>query len=209
MRTFTRTIMIGWLFAVPGAGVFAADLPDRGPIPFAAYDTNKDGTISPEEFYAARGERMSQRAQAGMPMRGIGNAPSFEDFDTDNDGRLTEAELTRGQAQRMQQGPNGRPGLGRGMGPGAGPGQGQGAMPRNLPSFDDYDTNADGRITQEEFDTARGERILERAQQGGLMRNLPNAPAFADIDTDGDGMISTDEFAAHQAQQRGTRRGRP
>ncbi|MCK9531795.1 MAG: EF-hand domain-containing protein [Gammaproteobacteria bacterium] len=204
MKTIARAITFGWLIAVPSLSLFAADLPARGPIPFAAYDTNKDGTISPEEFYAARGERMGQRAQAGMPMRGAASAPSFEEFDTDHDGRLTESELRLGQTQRMQQGPNGGgQGMGRGMGPGRGQGQGQGAAPRNLPSFADYDLNADGRLTQEEFETARGERIQERAQQGGLMRNLPNAPAFADLDTDGDGTISADEFAAHQAQRRG------
>lgn len=216
MKTFARAIAVGWLIAMPSAVIYAADLPARGPIPFAVYDTNKDGVISPEEFYTARGERMGQRAQAGMPMRGAASAPSFEQFDTDQDGRLTESELSIGQAQRMQQRPNpgSGPGMGRGMGPAQGmtPGQGQRggrAAGRNLPAFTDYDLNADGQLTQQEFEAARSERIQERAKQGGLMRNLSNAPAFADIDTDGNGTISAQEFAAHQTQQRGTQPRRP
>lgn len=213
MKKIARAITIGCLFTIPSASVFANDLPARGPIPFASYDTDKDGFISPEEFYATQAERMGTRTQAGMPMRGLAGAPSFEDFDTDHDGRLTESELRLGQTQRMQQRPGAGgqgmgPGMGPGRGPGRGPGQGPGAAGRNLPSFADYDVDADGRITRQEFDNARSARIQERARQGGMMRNLPNAPAFDDIDTDRDGTITEQEFAAHQMQRRGSR-GRP
>jgi hypothetical protein len=156
-------------------------------------------------FYTARGERMSKRAQAGMPMRGAASAPAFEQFDSDKDGRLTEAELSAGQAQRMQQ----RPGPAAGPNMGQGMGRGRAGDGRNAPAFSDYDLDADGRLTRQEFEAARGERIQERVQQGGLMRNLPSAPAFEEIDTDGDGAISADEFSAQQIRQRGARPGRP
>ena len=41
----------------------------RGPIGFEAYDKNKDGIITKEEFDAVKAERMSANATAGMPMR--------------------------------------------------------------------------------------------------------------------------------------------
>jgi len=64
--------------------------------------------------------------------------------------------------------------------------------------FTEFDIDADGVITEEEFYTVRNNRIKERMDQGYRMRNLPNAPTFADLDADGDGEISAEEYAAHQ-----------
>jgi Ca2+-binding EF-hand superfamily protein len=169
------------------------DLPLRGPVPFSTYDKDKDGSISPEEFYAVRGERQVQRAQEGRPMRGAATAPSFETLDSDRNGRLTEAELEAGQQAQTQQ----RPGAGAGIR--------QGRAGLNMPAFVDYDLNSDGELTEQEFNEARARRIQERAEQGGQMRNLPNAPAFSDIDGDRDGVVTAEEFTAHQVRQRGTK----
>ena len=81
----------------------AQTMPMRGPIPFATYDQNGDGVITENEFDAVRAERMQQRAEAGMPMRNVANAPDFATFDANHDGKLTPAELQAGQAARMQQ----------------------------------------------------------------------------------------------------------
>ena len=69
----------------------------------------------------------------------------------------------------------------------------------NMPTFADFDLNGDGKMTEDEFNQARAERIAKRAKEGRKMKNLANAPSFADIDTDGDGGVSPEEFAAHQA----------
>ena len=193
MKRFTGSALALLILAVPAAHADdTKTVPAFGPIPFSVYDSNGDGAISEQEFYAARAARMGQKAQEGRPMRNAGNAPSFADFDTNGDGKLTPEELTQGQQQRMQN----RPGMGGGMGPGAG-------MRRaNMPSFADYDSNGDDVITEEEFNTARGKRMAERAQQGYPMRGAANAPSFADIDTNHDGRISQEEFAAHQRMRR-------
>jgi hypothetical protein len=70
----------------------------------------------------------------------------------------------------------------------------------NMPAFADFDLNGDGKMTEEEFNKARSERIAKRAKEGRKMKNLANAPSFSDIDTDDDGSVSPEEFAAHQAE---------
>lgn len=72
----------------------------------------------------------------------------------------------------------------------------------NMPTFADFDLNGDGGITEDEFNTARAERIAKHAQEGRPMKNMANAPSFADIDTDDDGLVSADEFSTHQAEHR-------
>ena len=170
-------------------------IPDRGPIPFAAYDKDGNGLISEKEFSAVRAERMSTRAAEGRPMRGAASAPSFSEFDTNKDGQLTQDELAAGQKAQMQK----RRSMGMGQGRGMGKGMGMG---RNMPTFSEYDLDGDGKMLEKEFNEARSKRISERAQQGYQMRNLGNAPSFADIDANGDGHISAEEFAAHQSQHR-------
>jgi hypothetical protein len=80
-------------------------------------------------------------------------------------------------------------------------GSGMGMGP-SMPVFADFDLNADGTLTKQEFDEARAKRIAERSQQGYPMRNLPNAPTFEAIDADGDGRVGPEEFATHQAEHR-------
>ena len=64
------------------------------------------------------------------------------------------------------------------------------------PPFEKFDTDGDGFVSEEEFNTVRAARIAERAGEGRQMRGLENAPAFADIDTNGDGKLDADEFEA-------------
>lgn len=87
---------------------YAADsMPQRGPVGFSSYDTNKDGVISEDEFNAHKAARMKSKADAGMPMRNAGNSPDFAFFDTNKDGKITPEELQKGQAKQMQQPKNG------------------------------------------------------------------------------------------------------
>ena len=69
----------------------------------------------------------------------------------------------------------------------------------NRATFADFDRNGDGRISEQEFDATRSERISQRASEGRPMRGLAAASSFAEIDRDGDGSISRAEFAAHRS----------
>lgn len=190
MNKVKRTIHVGLclFFAGSFSGIQAQPeaIPDRGPIPFSAYDRDGDGYISEGEFNSTRSERMEQRAAEGRPMRGAAGAPSFSGFDQDGDGRLTPDELAAGQQMQMQQR--------RGM---------QGEMAGDQrPSFSDFDLDGDGKVLEKEFYEARNQRISKRVEEGRPMKNLGNAPAFTDIDADGNGEISPEEFAAHHLQRR-------
>ncbi len=70
---------------------------------FADFDLNGDGKIVAEEFDAARGKRIDERAQQGYMMRNLANAPSFAELDTDGDGSISPEEFSAHQAQRLQQ----------------------------------------------------------------------------------------------------------
>ena len=195
-RSVRRALMAGMVFA---AMAQASEIPEWGPIPFAAYDSDGNGAISEQEFYTARSQRMAARAAEGRPMANAANAPQFSDFDTDGNGSLSPNELLTGQQGRMQmRGGNGM-GQGMGMGPGAG---GRGG---NMPTFAEFDLNGDGVLLEEEFNEARGRRISERAQQGYPMRGLSNMLQFSDLDADGNGRVTSEEFTAGQAAHRAGR----
>jgi hypothetical protein len=61
MKNLSRTIKLGFLVAgslsVITTALLAEDLPNRGPIEFLSYDTNKDGFISEKEFKEIRGKK--------------------------------------------------------------------------------------------------------------------------------------------------------
>jgi Ca2+-binding EF-hand superfamily protein len=211
-KTIKKTIPLGLVVAVASAfmplSVQSEELPVRGPISFAAYDQDNSGFITEEEFNTVRLKRIETNAAQGWLMRGAATAPDFSVFDLDADGKLTPDELAVGQQAQMDKRREMGMGQGRGMGNGKGQGQGQGmGMGMNMPAFSDYDLDGDGKLLEDEFNTARNQRIDEREQQGYQMRNRDNAPTFADIDANGNGEISAEEFAAHQSQRRqnGTR----
>lgn len=86
----------------------SADMPSRGSVSFAVYDSNKDGFISEEEFNAVKATRMQSKADANMPMRNAGNSPDFTFFDTNKDGKISSKELEKGQNAQMQNRPMGK-----------------------------------------------------------------------------------------------------
>ncbi len=124
-----KTLKIAALTAVVSAVLFAQDLPNKGPIPFGAYDANNDGKITQSEFEDTRAKRMSQKYEQGYPLRNAQNAPTFESIDKNKDGVLSKEELQEHQLNRVSERMNNKgmgQGQGMGMGQGKGMGQGQG-----------------------------------------------------------------------------------
>lgn len=75
----------------------------RGPVPFAVLDINKDGVVTADEHAQMHRERLEYRSEHGYPMRNAARAPNFEQMDTDGNGSLSREELAKWQSQRMQQ----------------------------------------------------------------------------------------------------------
>ncbi len=73
--------------------------------------------------------------------------------------------------------------------------------------FVDYDKDSDGFISEDEFNSVRGERMAKRAAEGRPMRGAASAPAFSEFDTNNDGQLSSDELVAGQKAQMEKRRG--
>jgi Ca2+-binding EF-hand superfamily protein len=201
------------------AGVLAADIPLRGPIPFESFDADGNKMISPQEFVETQNQRKKMRADANMPMGRMPGNQAFTDFDSNGDSLISPEELEAGRTAMRQQGGGPwqgmGPGMGRGMGPGMGPcpgmgpgmGRGMGPGPgmyrgRQMPDFTDIDLNGDGSVSSEEFAEARAQRMRQRSEQGYMMRNAASAPDFETIDTNADGKITPEEFSAHQAAMR-------
>ena len=81
----------------------SAEIPPQGQIPFAAYDLDGDGRIPEDEFLKAQSNRISERSQAGYPMRNIGNMAVFGDIDANRDGFISPDEFSAHQAQHRRQ----------------------------------------------------------------------------------------------------------
>ncbi|WP_294960561.1 hypothetical protein [Sulfurimonas sp.] len=80
-----------------------------------------------------------------------------------------------------------------------------GALAVGMPSYSNFDSDGNGKITQKEFNLAQQKRMQEQANSGKMMRNANNAPQFSDIDTNNNGNIDKQEFQTHQANSRSKR----
>ena len=101
-KTMKLTLLIAGSLSIVSTTIIADDLPIRGPIEFSSYDADKDGFVSEKEFIAVQEQRLEQKLSAGMPMKNADKAPSFSTLDTNNDGKLSEIELLRGQNKQKQ-----------------------------------------------------------------------------------------------------------
>jgi Ca2+-binding EF-hand superfamily protein len=97
MQNISKMIKLGLVVAsslsILVSNIIAEDLPNKGPIEFSSYDTNKDGFVSEKEFNDLRAKRMEQNALDGKMMKNIGNQPAFSDIDTNNDGNISKEEF--------------------------------------------------------------------------------------------------------------------
>ena len=76
-------------------------------------------------------------------------------------------------------------------------------------SFETFDRDGNGSISEAEFDAVRGERRTAAAQAGRPMRRAASSLSFQQIDRDGDGQLTRAEFdAAHANQPAAGPRGR-
>ena len=207
MSKLRKSVTTGLLIVVAGSFVSlnaqAGKGCSHGPAPFADFDKDGSGFVSEEEFDTTRATRMAAMAAEGRQMKGAANAPAFADIDTDGDGQLSQDELNVAHKAHMEK--NRAMHKGKGMGHGDGKesciGSGKGmAMKGNMPTFADFDLDGDGKIVEQEFNTAHAKKMSEMAAEGRQMKHVGDAPGFAGIDTNDDGEISEEEFAAHQAE---------
>lgn len=89
----------------------------------------------------------------------------------------------------------------KGMGTGMGKTGKGSCCGRMQPTFEEYDLNSDGKITQSELEEARAKRMSQKAKEGKMLRNAGKAPAFADMDKNKDGALNKEEFQLHQMEQ--------
>ena len=73
--------------------------------------------------------------------------------------------------------------------------------------FNAMDLDANGSISEQEFNSVHQQRMEARAAEGRPMRGMANHPAFADFDTDDDGLLTADELSAGQQKQMQKRQG--
>jgi len=70
----------------------------------------------------------------------------------------------------------------------------------NQPTFVQFDLNNDGKITPEELEEGRANRMKQNVKEGKMMRNAEKAPSFADLDRNKDGTISQEEFRSYRVK---------
>lgn len=73
------------------------------------------------------------------------------------------------------------------------------AMPPGPMPMGVYDTDADGKVSQEEFYRAREARWAARAKEGRMLRNQGKAPTFESMDSNDDGYLNEKELTAGHA----------
>ncbi len=155
---------------------------------YTPYDINRDGFLDQEEFKVFLQKRRIKPAYVHLW--------SFGKVDLDKDKKISQVEMSRTLNKEMEIRLNkqqNRMDAGKGLGPGMG---------RNMPTFSEFDLDADGDITETELNEARGQRISERAKKGFRMQGLGSSPTFADMDSDGDGKLTPEEFKEAQVKHR-------
>ncbi len=104
-KTLTAALIFG-AFSLTTGLVIADDQPTRGPVPFAAWDTDGSGAIDEQEFNTLREQRQAAVKASGRQGKNMANAPTFAQIDSNGNGQITAEELSVMQ-QGMGKGRNG------------------------------------------------------------------------------------------------------
>ena len=75
-------------------------------------------------------------------------------------------------------------------------------MGRDMPTFESFDLNNDGTLTENEMDEARAIRARERQEDGKMLRNSKNHYEFSRVDANEDGVVDKKEFDDHQSRRK-------
>ncbi len=73
---------------------------------------------------------------------------------------------------------------------------------RDMPTFESFDLNSDGTLTESELSEARDARIQERKEDGRMLRNVKEHYEFSRMDSNEDGVVNKQEFLDHQTRRR-------
>jgi len=169
MKKTLSAALLSTVIGLSASMVSAYDLPMRGPIPFATWDANGNGTIEEQEFNTVREQRQEMMKSSGFMGRNMAGAPTFTQLDRDSDSMVTEEELTAMQ----QEGRWANRGIGRGH-HGAGYNKQGNMMPR-YQAMDDADKEKYDAFFATTTDL-RNEIMIKRAEKQALMRSTNPDP---------------------------------
>jgi len=76
-----------------------------------------------------------------------------------------------------------------------------------MPSFEKIDTNNDSKVSEEEFNVCRANRMKEMVESGKMAEMQKkgmkmNPPSFSDIDTDNNGYFTSEDFTAFKQKMK-------
>jgi len=99
MNKLTKTIALGLLATtLTGTFALAGEAKKQGPLPFASFDLNKDGSISKDELTQVRAKLLAENTAAGRKLHEKGEGPSFSDVDVNHNGQISKTEFATAQA---------------------------------------------------------------------------------------------------------------
>ena len=71
-----------------------------------------------------------------------------------------------------------------------------------MPTFENFDLNSDGQLTESEMNKAREKRMQSMRDQGRMLKNAKSHYEFSRIDANEDGVVTKQEFEDHQTRRR-------
>jgi hypothetical protein len=101
MNKVMTTAMIFGIICLGTGLATATEKSAQGPVPFATWDADGNGTVDEQEFTAIREQRQAAVKSSGRMGMNMTSAPSFADIDTNGDGLLTAEEFTYMQQDRQ------------------------------------------------------------------------------------------------------------